>query len=117
MRWVAEPDSAAPAPGAGRDARLGLVVPARWNRGAPLGVQEVCGNLCGACRVRRFSWPAPGQPQAVLAWEQARLPRRFMPGDSDFGPPSWDRTFSLPPIPGVLNGRDMVVEVTGAGND
>jgi len=62
-------------------------------------------------------WRAPGQPQAVLAWEQARLPRRFMPGDSDFGPPSWDRTFSLPPIPGVLNGRDMVVEVTGAGND
>src|SRR5207245_6242649 len=38
-------------------------------------------------------WRAPGQPQAVLAWEQAHLPRRFIPGDEDFGPPSWDRTF------------------------
>jgi hypothetical protein len=61
-------------------------------------------------------WRAPGQPQAVLAWEQAHLPRRFTPGDADFGPPSWDRTFSLSPIPGVLNTRDLVVEVTGAGN-
>ncbi len=61
-------------------------------------------------------WRAPGQPQAVLAWEQAHLPRRFTPGDADFGPPSWDRTFSLPPIPGVLNARDLVVEVAGAGN-
>ncbi len=61
-------------------------------------------------------WRAPGQPQAVLAWEQAHLPRRFTPGDSDFGPPSWDRTFSLAPIPGLLNARDLVVEVAGAGN-
>jgi len=53
---------------------------------------------------------------AVLAWEQAHLPRRFTPGDADFGPPSWDRTFSLSPIPGVLNARDLVVEVTGAAN-
>jgi hypothetical protein len=42
-------------------------------------------------------WRAPGQPQAVLAWEQAHLSRRFTPGDEDFGPPSWDRTFSLSP--------------------
>jgi hypothetical protein len=61
-------------------------------------------------------WRAPGQPQAVLAWEQAHLPRRFTPEDADFGPPSWDRTFSLPPIPGLLNARDLVVEVTGAGD-
>jgi hypothetical protein len=61
-------------------------------------------------------WRAPGQPQAVLAWEQAHLPRRFTPGDEDFRPPSWDRTFSLSAIPGVLNARDLVVEVTGAGN-
>ena len=61
-------------------------------------------------------WRAPGQPQAVLAWEQAHLPRRFTPEDADFGPPSWDRTFSLSPIPGVLNARDLVVEVAGAGN-
>jgi hypothetical protein len=61
-------------------------------------------------------WRAPGQPQAVLAWEQAHLPRRFTPQDTDFGPPSWDRTFSLAPVPGVLNARDLVVEVTAAGN-
>lgn len=61
-------------------------------------------------------WRAPGQPQAVLAWEQAHLSRRFTPGDADFGPPSWDRMFSLSPIPGVLNARDLVVEVTGAGH-
>jgi hypothetical protein len=61
-------------------------------------------------------WRAPGQPQAVLAWEQAHLPRRFTPEDADFGPPSWDRTFSLSSIPGVLNARDLVVEVTGVGN-
>jgi hypothetical protein len=60
-------------------------------------------------------WRAPGQPRAVLAWEQAHLPRRFIPGDADFGPPSWDRTFSLSPVPGVLNARDLVVEVAGAG--
>jgi hypothetical protein len=61
-------------------------------------------------------WRTPGQPQAVLAWEQEHLPRRFTPGDQDFGPPSWDRTFSLPAVPGVLNARDLVVEVTGVGN-
>jgi len=62
-------------------------------------------------------WRAPGQPQAVLAWEQAHLPRRFTPEDAGFGPPSWDRTFSLSPVPGVLNARDLVVVVTGAGNE
>jgi hypothetical protein len=60
-------------------------------------------------------WRAPGQPQALLAWEQAHLPRHFTPEDAGFGPPSWDRTFSLSPIPGVLNARDLVVEVTEAG--
>jgi hypothetical protein len=60
-------------------------------------------------------WRAPGPPQAVLAWEQAHLARRFTPGDEDFGPPSWDRMFSLSPVPGVLNARDLVVEVTGVG--
>jgi len=60
-------------------------------------------------------WTAPGQPQAVLAWEAAHLPRRFTPADQDFGPPSWDRTFSLAPVPGVLDGRDLVVEVVAAG--
>src|SRR6266568_2859042 len=38
------------------------------------------------------------------------------PASSSGGPPSWDRTFSLAPIPGVLNARDLVVEVVGAGD-
>lgn len=61
-------------------------------------------------------WTAPGDPQALLAWEQAHIPRRFTLGDADFGPPAWDRMFELPPIPGVLTSRAMVVEVAGLGN-
>lgn len=60
-------------------------------------------------------WLAPGQPEAVLAWEKAHLPRRFVPGDSSFGIPGESHTFSLPPVPGVLNTRDLVVEVVSAG--
>jgi hypothetical protein len=58
-------------------------------------------------------WTAPGEPKAVLAWETAHLPKQYTPGDADFGPPSWDRMFELPPVPGVLPVREMVVEVTG----
>jgi hypothetical protein len=61
-------------------------------------------------------WRAPGRPRALLAWEQAHLPGRFKPGDSVSGSRIWDHTFSLPPIPGVLNARDLVVEVTRAGS-
>ena len=59
-------------------------------------------------------WLTAGQPQAVLAWEKGRLPRQFAPGDSTFGPTLSD-TFSLPPVPGVLDIRDLVVEVVSAG--
>jgi hypothetical protein len=59
-------------------------------------------------------WLAPGQPSAALAWEQAHLPRRFTPQDEGFGPASW-RAFSLPPAPGVLTDRELVVEVIAAG--
>lgn len=84
---------------------------------APDALKEPITILVSTTLVDEVSfWRAPGQPQAVLAWEQAHLPRRFIPGDADFGPPSWDRMFDLPPVPGVLNGRDLVVEVTGAGN-
>lgn len=58
-------------------------------------------------------WTAPGAPKAVLAWETAHLPPGYTGGDADFGPPSWDRMFELPPVPGVLPVREMVVEVTG----
>jgi hypothetical protein len=61
-------------------------------------------------------WEAPGDPHSLLSWEQARLTgKRFTLGDADFGPPSWDREFDLPAA-GVLTNRELIVEVTGAGN-
>jgi hypothetical protein len=61
-------------------------------------------------------WEAPGEPQAVLAWEVAHIAKRFTLGDADFGPPAWDRMFQLPPVPGVITSQDMVVEVASMGN-
>jgi hypothetical protein len=66
-------------------------------------------------------WLAPGQPQSLLTWEEARLPRQFAAADSSsawdpsFGQTMSD-TFSLPPVSGVLNTRDLVVEVVSAGS-
>jgi len=60
-------------------------------------------------------WIVPGQPQQVLAWEAAHLPRRFTPGDTSEGGDHWDEMFSLPPVTGVLTDRELVVEVAGAG--
>lgn len=61
-------------------------------------------------------WEAPGDPQSLLAWEQARLTgKRFTLGDASFGPPSWDREFDLPAA-GALTTRELIVEVVGAGN-
>lgn len=57
-------------------------------------------------------WTVPGDPQSLLAWETAHLPGKYRAGDADFGPPSWDRMFDLPPVAGVLPVREMVVEVT-----
>jgi hypothetical protein len=86
-------------------------------RKAPDALKAPITTLVSTTLVDNVSfWRAPGQPQAVLAWEQAHLPHRFTPGDEDFGPPTWDRTFSLSPVPGMLNTRDLVVEVTGVGN-
>ena len=65
-------------------------------------------------------WLAPGQPQAVLTWEKAHMPRRFT--SSEWGSSGqdaseeWDRVFDLPPVPGVLNSRQLIVEVASAGH-
>jgi hypothetical protein len=98
--------------------RAFAVPPGAQRLGKAPGVLKVpISSLVSTTLVDKVSfWRAPGPPQAVLAWEQAHLPHRFTPEDADFGPPSWDRTFSLSPVPGVLNARDLVVEVTGAGN-
>jgi hypothetical protein len=61
-------------------------------------------------------WEAPGDPQSLLSWEQARLTgKRFTLGDADSGPPSWDRGFDLPAVR-PLTDRELVVEVVGAGD-
>jgi hypothetical protein len=60
-------------------------------------------------------WEVPGNPQALLAWEQGHLTGRFILGDADFGPPAWDRTFELAPE-GALVTRELVVEMASAGD-
>jgi hypothetical protein len=60
-------------------------------------------------------WQAPGAPRAVLNWEIAHISRRFSLGDADYGTAS-DRSFALPPVPGVLTSRDLVVEVVSVGD-
>jgi len=60
-------------------------------------------------------WEAPGNPQALLAWEQGHLTGRFILGDADFGPPAWDRAFELAPE-GALVTRELVVEAASAGD-
>lgn len=61
-------------------------------------------------------WVAPGKPDSLLSWEQARLTgKRFTLGDADIGPPSWDREFDLPATK-VLTDRELIVEVVSEGN-
>ena len=60
-------------------------------------------------------WEAPGDPQALLAWEQGHLTARFTLGDAGFGPPAWDRGFELAPE-GALVTRELDVEVASAGD-
>jgi len=60
-------------------------------------------------------WEAPGDPQALLAWEQGHLTARFTLGDAGFGPPVWDRAFELAPA-GALVTRELDVEVASAGD-
>jgi hypothetical protein len=60
-------------------------------------------------------WEAPGNPQSLLAWEQAHLTARFTLGDADFGPPAWDREFDLAPE-GALVTRELSVEAASAAD-
>jgi hypothetical protein len=60
-------------------------------------------------------WEAPGNPQSLLAWEQAHLTARFTLGDADFGPPAWDREFDLAPE-GALVTRQLSVEAASAAD-
>ena len=65
-------------------------------------------------------WRAPGTPDAVLAWEKSHLPGRFSVASDGSGsgggmPPDSFSMFTLPAIPGVLNGRYLVVDAIVAG--
>ena len=71
-------------------------------------------------------WRAPGRPQAVLAWIRAHIPSGFTLGGEGSGSyepgptaapiQSWTDEFELPPVPGVLTQRWLVVLVVADGN-
>jgi hypothetical protein len=83
----------------------------------PGGVLKTPASYLGATwevHVTDF-WEAPGDPQALLAWEQGHLTPRFTLGDAGLGPSVWDRGFQLAPE-GALITRELDVEVTSAGD-
>ncbi|MGH3295197.1 MAG: hypothetical protein ACRDP7_25710 [Trebonia sp.] len=64
-------------------------------------------------------WTVPGVPAAVLAWEEQHVPRRFTHAETFHGTDgsaarSGD-VFTLPPIAGVLESRELMVEVADGG--
>jgi hypothetical protein len=71
-------------------------------------------------------WRAPGRPQAVLAWIRAHAPVGFTLGGTGSGSyepgptasviQSWTDQFELPPVPGVLTQRWLVVLVAADGD-
>jgi hypothetical protein len=71
-------------------------------------------------------WLAPGKPQQVLAWEAKHVSRRyaldgtdngsFPTGREGGGEEVWADMFSLPDITGVLDSRELVVEVVQDGD-
>jgi len=67
-------------------------------------------------------WLAPGKPLQVLAWEAKHVsPRYSAEGTASVsGPvgsgPIWSDMFSLPDITGVLDSRELVVEVVQDGD-
>lgn len=66
-------------------------------------------------------WEVPGQPQQLLDWEAAHLPRQFKPAGtsalSDHGTTIlWGDEYSLPAVPSVLLERDLLIAAVRAGN-
>ena len=71
-------------------------------------------------------WRAPGRPQTVLAWIRAHVPAGFTLGGTGSGSyepgptaapiQSWTDQFELPPVPGVLTQRWLVVLVVADGD-
>lgn len=63
----------------------------------------------------RAAWQAPQSPRAVLAWEEAQLPRRFAASGAS-GPVLLTEQFLLPAVPGVLDSRELLINVFDLGN-
>ena len=67
-------------------------------------------------------WLAPGTPRQVLAWETKHVPHRYSSEGTATvtGPPGHEQIqsdmFSLPNITGVLDSRELVVEVVQDGD-
>jgi hypothetical protein len=116
---AASPRSRAVADAAAILASFAVPPGARRLSGAPEGVFKQPPMLPGTPDlVGDVSWwQAPGAPEAVLGWEQAHLPRRFSASGSGSATDglAWD-DFSLPPVPGVLNSRQLSVEVASSGS-
>jgi hypothetical protein len=73
--------------------------------------------------VDRAAWLiAPGSPSSVLGWEEGHVPHEFTLNGSatSDGPPGIEPTqsdmFSLPPVAGVLDSRQLIVEVVRDGS-
>jgi hypothetical protein len=64
-------------------------------------------------------WAVPSVPAAVLAWEEQHVPRRFTRTETfhgtDGGVAQSGDVFTLPPIAGVLESRELLVEVADGG--
>lgn len=66
-------------------------------------------------------WQVAGDPQQVLSWVDKHVPGRFTrdgrpatPGGNGLGATRAD-VYQLPAVPGVLDSRQLIVEVTSAG--
>jgi hypothetical protein len=66
-------------------------------------------------------WQAAGDPKQVLSWVDKHIPGGFTPDGSETGSTGTGAaniladTFALPSVPGVLNSRQLIVEVVAAG--
>jgi hypothetical protein len=64
-------------------------------------------------------WTVPSVPAVVLAWEEQHVPRRFTRAESFHGTDGRvaqsGEVFTLPPVAGVLESRELMVEVADGG--
>ena len=98
---------------------------------APLGARRLTAAPAAALKIpaqlsatpdmvdKASWWRVVGDPQQVLSWAAKHVPHRFTPGgggseDQGAGT-TWEDTFELPAVPGVLDSRQLTIEVADAG--